>query len=101
MSRHMVIEDVIAHLLDLTVAVSLLNNKRHPSVIEYILVVVRQQALSSEHLETQPALLGAITAQSLASMLAVTIAGSLAAAVPSKCPSFNKLFVYRLNTVSR
>lgn len=50
-------------------------------LFEDILVVVRQKALSSEHLETRPALLGAITAQSLASMLAVMIAGSLAAAV--------------------
>lgn len=50
-------------------------------MFESILVVVRQQAVNWEHPETRPALLGAIIAQSLASMLAVMIAGSLAAAV--------------------
>lgn len=62
-------------------AVSLLNNKSHPSVFENILVMVRQQALNLEHLETRPALLEAITTQSLASMLAVMIAGNPAAGV--------------------
>lgn len=64
-------------------------------MFENILVRVRHQALNSEHLETRPALLGAITAQSLASMLAAMIAGSLAAAVQVNA-SFIKLFVYRL-----